>query len=245
VAGIGASSAEAAESDVIAVMASMRAMRRLKPDPVPADLLERLIGAASFAPSSQNQQAAHYILVTDREQMTRVAAIWQAAVELYLAAIAIEPPDTTDQAAFDRARAAVGWQSDHFADTPALVVACYDMGVVRRVPPGGLGRFLRALTKLTRSRAIAISRNRGSILDRTAAASIYPGVQNLLLAARSLGLGANVSLFPIFFEAELKAVLGIPRHVRPFAAIPIGWPIGTFGPVRRRAVPSILHRDRW
>jgi nitroreductase len=234
-----------AQPDVIAVMATMRAMRRLKPDPVPADLLERLIEAASFAPSSQNQQAAHYILVTDREQMKRVAAIWQAAVQLYLAAIATEPPDMSDRAVFDRTLEALRWQSEHFTDTPALVVACYDMGVVRRVPPGGLARFLRALTKLSPSRAIAISRNRGSILDRTAAASIYPGVQNLLLAARSLGLGANVSLFPIFFEPELKAVLGIPRHVRPFAAIPIGWPIGTFGPVRRRALASILHRDRW
>jgi nitroreductase len=59
VAEIGATSAGAAEPDVIAVMATMRAMRRLKPDPAPADLLERLIEAASFAPSSQNQQAAH------------------------------------------------------------------------------------------------------------------------------------------------------------------------------------------
>ena len=125
------------------------------------------------------------------------------------------------------------------------MIACYDMGVVRHVPRGSLGRFLRAVTKLSRSRAIAITRNRGSILDRTAAASIYPGVQNLLLAARSLGLGANVSLFPIFFEADLKAVLGIPRDVRLFAAIPIGWPMGTFGPVRRRDLASILHRDRW
>ena len=66
-----------------------------------------------------------------------------------------------------------------------------------------------------------------------------------MLAARSLGLGANVSLFPIFFESELMAALGIPRHVRPFAAIPIGWPMGTFGPVRRRTAASILHRDRW
>ncbi len=62
---------------------------------------------------------------------------------------------------------------------------------------------------------------------------------------RSLGLGANVSLFLIFFEAELMAVLGIPRPVRPFAAIPIGWPMGTFGPVRRGAVGAILRRDRW
>ena len=244
-AGIEATAGVPAEPDVIAVMSTMRAMRRLKPDPVPSELLERLIEAASFAPSSQNQQAAHYILVTDREQMRRVAAIWQAAAGLYLSAIAIEPPDTTDQAGFDRALAAVRWQSDHFAETPALVIACYDMGIVRHVPPGGLVRFLRAVTKLSPSRAIAISRNRGSLLDRTAAGSIYLGVQNILLAARSLGLGANVSLFPIFFEAELKAALGIPSHVRPYAAIPIGWPVGTFGPVRRRPIDSILHRDRW
>lgn len=240
-----AASGPEAHGDIIEVMATMRAMRRLKPDPVPMDLLERLIEAASFAPSSQNQQGAHYILVTDRGQMTRVAEIWRAGAELYLAAIAIEPPDTTDRAAFDRALAAVRWQSDHFEETPALVVACYDVGIVRHIPRGGLGRFVRALTKVSPSRAFAISRNRGSLLDRTAAASIYPGVQNLLLAARSLGLGANVSLFPIFFEADLKAALGIPGHVRPYAAIPIGWPEGEFGPVRRRPLAAMLHRDRW
>jgi hypothetical protein len=54
-----------------------------------------------------------------------------------------------------------------------------------------------------------------------------------------------MSLFPIFFEAELMAVLGIPRHVKPFAAIPIGWPMGTFGPVGRCGAAAILHRERW
>jgi len=79
----------------------------------------------------------------------------------------------------------------------------------------------------------------------TEAASAYPGVQNLLLAARTLGLAANITMWHLLLEDEWNAALGIPGGVRSFAVIPIGWPMGRFGPVRRRPTEEMLHRDRW
>ena len=70
-------------------------------------------------------------------------------------------------------------------------------------------------------------------------------MQNLLLAARALGLAANLTTWHLMAEGEIKRVLGIPRSVHTYALIPIGWPLGKFGPVRRRPVDQMIHRDRW
>jgi nitroreductase len=80
---------------------------------------------------------------------------------------------------------------------------------------------------------------------RSEAASVYPGVQNLLLAARAHGLGATLTTWHLAFEPEFKAVLGIPRSVKTFAVVPVGWPRGNFGPVVCRPAAEVIHRDRW
>jgi len=77
------------------------------------------------------------------------------------------------------------------------------------------------------------------------ASSVYPGVQNLLLAARALGLGAVITIWHLLLEREWKRELGIPRDVSTLAVIPVGWPLGRFGPVTRRPVGEVIHRDRW
>jgi nitroreductase len=81
--------------------------------------------------------------------------------------------------------------------------------------------------------------------DRSEAASVYPGVQNLLLAARAHGLGATLTTWHLALEPEFKAVLGIPHGVKTFALIPVGWPRGNLGPVKRRPASEAIHRDRW
>ncbi len=77
------------------------------------------------------------------------------------------------------------------------------------------------------------------------AASCYPGVQNLHLAARALGLGATLTLWHLFLEDDFKRALGIPRLVTLFALIPMGYPRGHFGPVRRPPVAEVVHWDCW
>lgn len=77
------------------------------------------------------------------------------------------------------------------------------------------------------------------------ASSIWPGVQNLLLAARALELGATPTTYALAFRDELEAVLELPSHVRAQAVIPIGHPMGNFGPVTRRPVGAVMMPDRW
>jgi nitroreductase len=79
----------------------------------------------------------------------------------------------------------------------------------------------------------------------TAGASIYPAVQNLLLAARALGLGACLTTLHLRREAQVKALLGIPEHVDTYALIPLGYPATRHGPLSRRPVAEITSYDRW
>jgi nitroreductase len=71
------------------------------------------------------------------------------------------------------------------------------------------------------------------------------GVQNLLLAARALGLAANSTVWRFFAENEFKQILGVPGHVTIYALVPVGWPAGRFGPVRRRSAADVIHWDNW
>lgn len=112
---------------------------------------------------------------------------------------------------------AVQWQADHFADIPVIVVACL-RGPRVPFPP------------------IAASSYYGSI---------YPSVQNLLLAARSAGLGAALITLPLWSTFLARRALGLPWSVQPCAVVPIGWPRGKYGPTTRRPVGEVVHLDRY
>lgn len=227
--------------DLFDAMATLRAMRRLSADPVPDELLEQLVQAAVYGPSGSNAQDYQYVLVTDRTVMAVLAPLWARCVDAYLASLGRSTPAAMDDAEYERMRTAIEYQRDHFADTPALVVPCYrapklnaDLdglrGMVSQLGTAGMGR-------------LAARGGRLSLLAE--ASSVYPGVQNLLLAARGLGLGANLTIWHLMLEREWKTALGIPAGVHTFAVIPIGWPLGEFGPVRRRPLSEVLHRNHW
>lgn len=112
---------------------------------------------------------------------------------------------------------AVQWQADHFADIPVLVVACL-RGVVPLFP------------------RVAASSLYGSI---------FPSVQNLLLAARAAGLGAALITLPLWSTWLARRALGLPWNVTPCAVIPLGWPQGRYGPTTRRPVGDVVHLDRY
>ena len=86
---------------------------------------------------------------------------------------------------------------------------------------------------------------RGDPPTRTAGASIYPAVQNMLLATRALGLGTTLTTLYLSFEKEAEAALGLPAGWHSYAILPIGYPRGRFGPVRRVALSDVVFRDRW
>jgi len=112
---------------------------------------------------------------------------------------------------------AVQWQADHFEEVPVVVVACAK-GVRLGLPP------------------VAGSSYYGSV---------YPAVQNLLLAARALGLGATLTTLPIWSTLLARRTLGLPWTVSPVAAIPMGWPSGKYGATTRRPVEETVHLDRY
>jgi len=85
----------------------------------------------------------------------------------------------------------------------------------------------------------------GANPSRTAGSSIYPAVQNMLLAARALGLGATLTTLYLTFEKEVEAALGLPADVHSYPLLPIGYPMGRFGPVRRVPLGDVVCRDRW
>src|SRR4030095_86592 len=75
--------------------------------------------------------------------------------------------------------------------------------------------------------------------------SIYPAVQNILLACRALGLGATLTSITTQYEDEGKAILGLPAQITTYALIPIGYPMGHFGPVTRVPVEQITWHNRY
>ena len=116
-----------------------------------------------------------------------------------------------------RMLAAVQWQADHFENAPVIVVACLH----GRPSPTSIGRA-------------------------SFYASIFPAVQNLLLAARSLGLGATLTTLPLWNRTLVRRTLGLPSGVTPCAVIPLGWPIrGGYGPTTRRPIGEVVHVDRY
>lgn len=112
---------------------------------------------------------------------------------------------------------AVQWQVDHFEEVPVLVVACLKT-FIPPFPP------------------IAASSMYGSI---------YPSVQNLLLAARAAGLGAALITLPLWSTFAARRILKLPWGVTPCAVIPLGWPKGRYGPTTRRPVGEVVSLDRY
>lgn len=81
--------------------------------------------------------------------------------------------------------------------------------------------------------------------NRTSGSSIYPAVQNLMLAARALGLGTCLTTLHLRREAQIKEYLGIPDNVDTYALLPLGYPASPFGPLTRRPVTEITYLDHW
>jgi nitroreductase len=225
------------------IMTTMRAMRRLKPDPVDPALVTRLLQAASYAPSGGNNQTFSFVAVNDARQIARLAPIWRRIVDWYVTTQSA--PDHMEPEAWRRLTDTLRYQGEHFEEIPVLVVACYEMRSAMLRMRSALAAQRVGYAKLGLRHTLTSLRNLNRMMVTAESASIYPAVQNLLLAARAHGLGATVTTWHVMFEQEVKTILGIPRHVHTYAIVPIGWPRGHFGPVRRRDVVETIHWNSW
>jgi nitroreductase len=197
--------------DVFEVMGTCRAIRQLRPEPVPDEMIDRLMWAATRAPSPGNSQGWDLVVVTDAEARSRIGAAVREAMSARVAAM----PRT------DRT-------SRLMLDGTARLVDTLDRAPVIVFVTGG------------------VIYPASSPREAFTWSALYPAAQNILLAARALGLGAVMTTLHHGADATIREVLGIPEHIRIAATIPIGWPDGVeFGPVNRRPVSDFVHRDRW
>ena len=206
-----------ADPGLFATMFSMRSMRRLKPDPIPEETLRKIVEAGIHAPSGGNRQEWGFILVRDPELKRFIRDRYLATQQQMQAK---QPPLSDLPPERQRARKAGMYLSEHMHEAPVLLLAC----VVKEYPAWA-------------------GHARGS--TATVHGSIYPAVQNILLACRAYGIGATLTTTHCFFEEELKQKVGVPENMEISALLPLGFPKGKFGQTKRKSVDEVLFWDRW
>lgn len=228
------------------VLYTCRAMRRLKADPVPEELLLQLVDAALQAPSGSNAQNWRFVIVRDRGQKERLRALWQRTWAFYLETFAAAPARPgEDLDARRRMLAAATWQAEHLAEIPAIVCVCVarDEALARVLAsPSTVAKVIRHFGALGAARLATRGGRTSGLADGSTA---YPAVQNLLLAARALGLGAVLTTQHFFVPGAFEALLGLPASMTLAAIVPVGWPTGRFGPVRRPEARTVVSWDRY
>lgn len=199
---------------------NMRAMRRLKSDPVPMDLIWKVLNAGVQAPSGQNTQPWKFVLVSQYERKRWFAERYAEAMETRFGL----PRDASkrgEKASRGQLRA-IYHQMDHLQDVPYLLMVCGERDWPFKVAE--------------EDRVGLAPPNFGAV---------YPCVQNILLACRAVGLGAALTTMHQVFEDELHKYFNIPDSFGVVVTIPIGYPLGKFGPVSRIPAQKKTFIDRW
>ncbi len=220
------------------ILQSCRAMRRLKPDPIPEVLLMELLQAGHQAATGSNAQDRHWVVVRDLAIKLELAALNKQTTLGYVAAsravidrvAAGSRGSMSDVGAMSgwighqevekrrRMMDAIEWQANHLHEIPVLIVVCLEFEAAH---PDTFAA------------------------GAAAGGEVWPGIQNLLLTARSLGLGAVPTTLPLVDKSSVRKVLGLPETVEPLCLIPVGYPMGKFGPVSRRPLSEVVHYDGW
>ena len=200
------------------LVGNVRAMRRLKPDPVPLPLIRKVLDAGVQASSGMNSQPWEFVVVQDRAAVGFLAEHYRAAFEGRFGPIDVPDGDAPQL----RMMRAVQYQIEHFHETPAVILCCGLRDWPFSVPEADRIGFGPP--------------NYGAV---------YPAVQNMLLACRALGLGATLTTMHQMFPAELHDFFGIPEEYGVVVMMPIGFPMGRFGPVSRIPAAEKTHFDEW
>jgi nitroreductase len=194
-------------SDFFDVVLQQRACRDFSDEPVADGDVERILEAATHAPSAENTQPWVFIVVRDDETRDALSDVtrrlWSSGARDYAEA-------HNERHLFAEVDASV---ERGLGGAPVFVVVCGDTSAGAH--PSALG------------------------------SSIFPAVQNLLLAANALGYGSALTTLTTYAGDELRALLELPERVEPMAIIPMGRPARPLGPPRRRAVAESTYRDRY
>ncbi|HYD09491.1 MAG TPA: nitroreductase family protein [Acidimicrobiales bacterium] len=205
------------------------AVRSFRPDPVPDDVVRRLLDTARFAPNGGNAQSWHVVVLRDAAVRASVRDLYLDGWRRYVAATAagLRPWAPLTDVAREREVMDAGFDgpvgdfAEHFDEVPLLLVVCAD---------------LRKLAAIDRD------------LDRysmVGGASVYPFVWSVLLAAREEGLGGVITTMPIWREPELRSLLAVPDTHAVAAVVALGVPEHQPTKLRREGVESFTTVDRF
>lgn len=211
-------------ADLYETMSTLRAVRRLRPDPIPDDVMQRLLQAACWAPTGGNQQPWMVVVVTDPDRKAALQSIYAPQWAKYVGGYRerLEAMNDDDAAAKLRSFAAGDYLAEHLHEAPAILMFCGDPSRMA-ITDAGLDR-----------------------ISMIGGASVYPPVQNLMLACVAEGIGCTLTTLHCLDEASVKDALDIPDEWATVAMVPIGYPVGGgHGPITRRPVAEMAFRDTW
>lgn len=204
--------------DLYEALMTTRAMRRFSDEPVADEVIERCLAAAVQAPSGGNIQPYQFLVVTDADRRAALGDIYLRAWERYAPAVAaVTPPFKDDGAAARHAR---------------NVKASDDLA-------RAFGRVPVIVLVLMPRISMVVSDDEGDMDVGPTYASVYPAVQNFVLACRAHGLGTVLTTVYRIHEDEVRAVCEIPDRFEVVAMLPVGHPTGRWGVAPRRPAPSL------
>jgi nitroreductase len=205
--------------DLFEAIESNGTCRSYRADPVPAAMLARALDAARFAPSGGNRQPVRFVVVTDAGLREKLAALYLPRWEEYVRAMGAGSVRVN---ALPRGVQAADRFARNLARVPVLAVVC-----ARLADCHATDQHLGRLTVV-------------------GGASIYPAVQNFLLACRAQGLGTALTTLLCFEEPSVKALLGIPDEIATVATIAVGWPERGFPKrLRRNPIDEFAFANRY
>ncbi|HXC50580.1 MAG TPA: nitroreductase family protein [Candidatus Limnocylindrales bacterium] len=191
--------------------------RFFRPDPVPEDVLKRVLDAARYAPTGGNRQGVRFVAVRDDAKRRALAGLYLPLWQQYASRAVVKPG-----APLPRLLENADHMAKHLHEVPVLVVVCAQTADL-----------------------MATDRH----LDRVsvvAGASIYPSVQNFLLAARTEGLGTALTTLLCAVEPKVKELLAIPDYVATAAMVPLGYPARDFPKkLSRRPIEELVFADTY
>jgi nitroreductase len=215
-----------ATHDLYETMSTLRAVRRLRPDPVPDDVLGRVLQAACWAPTGGNMQPWKVIVVRSPERKAALADLYRPEWHTYTdfsrrraqrAGVAGE-----ELAKMERTLAAGDHLADHMAEAPVLLL------------------FIADPAKM------AITDKNLDRISMVGGGSVYTAVQNAMLACRAEGLGCTLTTLHCLREPEVKEALGIPADWATLTLVPIGYPVGKgHGPISRQGPSQLVYDDEF
>lgn len=210
--------------DALEAIMTTRAIRRFSDEPVTDEEIWTCLRAAVQAPSGGNVQPWRFLVVRDPAQKERIAEVYRRSYERYEPALLASLPPFPDDASrqrFLRMLRSSRHLAENLARAPALVLV------------------LAARVDLTLHDA-------GGPLDiGSVHASVYPAVQNLVVAARALGIGTALTTVYRIHHDELRRICEIPDRFEVAALVPMGRPRGRFGVAPRRPAEAVTYWDRF